>query len=58
MVETEDAINRVVNGETDSVELRPQSNFLRRLQHQMAERYNLNSESRGREPYRRVRITK
>ncbi len=58
MIETEDAINRVVNGETDSIELRPQSNFLRRLQHQMAERYNLNSESRGREPYRRVRITK
>jgi len=58
MEETEDAINRVVNGETDAVELRPQGNFLRRLQHQMAERYNLNSESRGKEPYRRVRITK
>ncbi len=58
MEETEEAINRVVNGETDAVELRPQGNFLRRLQHQMAERYNLHSESRGKEPYRRVRITR
>lgn len=56
MMETEDAINRLVNGETEAVDLRPQSNFLRRLQHQMAERYNLRSESRGKEPHRRVRI--
>jgi stage III sporulation protein SpoIIIAA len=58
MIETEDAINRVVSGQTDAIELRPQSNFLRRLQHQMAERYNLRSESRGKEPHRRVRITR
>ena len=35
---------------------RPQNAYIRRLQHQMAERANLVSRSRGREPYRRVRL--
>ena len=39
-----------------AVELTPQNAYIRRLQHQMAQRYNLTSRSRGREPYRRVRI--
>ena len=34
----------------------PQNAYIRRLQHQMAERANLVSRSRGREPYRRVRL--
>ena len=38
------------------VELSPQNAYIRRLQHQMAERANLVSHSRGREPYRRVRL--
>ena len=38
------------------VELSPQNAYIRRLQHQMAERANLVSRSRGREPYRRVRL--
>jgi hypothetical protein len=39
-----------------AVELAPQNNHLRRLQHQIVERYGLTSESKGEEPYRRVVI--
>jgi stage III sporulation protein SpoIIIAA len=53
--ETEDAIDEV-RKQNRSVELTPQNAYIRRLQHQMAQRYNLDSRSRGREPYRRVRI--
>jgi predicted RNA-binding protein Jag len=38
------------------VELAPQNNFVRRLQHQLAERYGLATESKGVEPHRRVVI--
>ncbi len=58
MIETEEAIGRVINGAADAVELKPQTTFIRRLQHQMAERYNLHSESRGKEPHRRVKISR
>ncbi len=53
--ETEQAIELVVK-QQEPVELAPQSAYIRRLQHQMAERANLVSRSRGREPYRRVRL--
>jgi stage III sporulation protein SpoIIIAA len=53
--ETEEAIGLVINRE-EPVELSPQNAYIRRLQHQMAERANLISRSRGREPYRRVRL--
>jgi stage III sporulation protein SpoIIIAA len=53
--ETEEAIG-VVLGRAEPVELSPQNAYIRRLQHQMAERANLVSRSRGREPYRRVRL--
>jgi len=53
--ETEDAIG-VVLSSSEPVELAPQNAYIRRLQHQMAERANLVSRSRGREPYRRVRL--
>jgi hypothetical protein len=53
--ETEEAIGMVLNG-SEPVELSPQNAYIRRLQHQMAERANLVSRSRGREPYRRVRL--
>jgi stage III sporulation protein SpoIIIAA len=55
MRETEDAIE-VVLSSAEPVELSPQNAYIRRLQHQMAERANLVSRSRGREPYRRVRL--
>ena len=53
--ETEEAIG-VVLQRSEPVELSPQNAYIRRLQHQMAERANLVSRSRGREPYRRVRL--
>jgi hypothetical protein len=55
MRETEDAIGIVLNN-SEPVELSPQNAYIRRLQHQMAERANIVSRSRGREPYRRVRL--
>jgi hypothetical protein len=55
LLETEEAIGMVVR-ESQAVELAPQSAYIRRLQHQMAERANLVSRSRGREPHRRVRL--
>jgi stage III sporulation protein SpoIIIAA len=56
MLETETAITQVMNGESSAIELSPRSSYIRRLQHQMADRYNLRSESRGDDPYRRVKI--
>ena len=53
--ETEEAIGLVAR-EAQAVELAPQNAYVRRLQHQMAERANVVSRSRGREPYRRVRL--
>jgi hypothetical protein len=53
--ETEEAIG-IVLAQSEAVELSPQNAYIRRLQHQMAERANLVSRSRGREPYRRVRL--
>ena len=55
--EAEEAISKV-KGEGHSVELSPQNAFIRRLQHQLAEKYGLYSESNGSEPRRRVRIFK
>ena len=56
MLEAETAITQVINGERSTVELAPQGSYIRKLQHQMADRYNLSSESRGSEPHRRVKI--
>ncbi len=55
MREAEEAIGMVLSS-AEAVELSPQNAYIRRLQHQMAERANLVSRSRGREPYRRVRL--
>jgi stage III sporulation protein SpoIIIAA len=55
-LEAEQAVTQVLNGERQTVELTPRSNFIRRLQHQIAEHYNVRSESQGREPHRRVKI--
>jgi hypothetical protein len=56
--EVEDAAHDVLNGFQPSVELTPQNAYIRRLQHQIAERYNLVSRSTGREPFRRVMISR
>jgi len=53
--EAERAIAQVMEG-MDSTELSPQNAYIRMLQHQLAERYNLVSKSTGRDPRRRVRI--
>lgn len=54
--ETQQAIEKVLRGERSSVDLAPQEAFVRRRQHEMAREANLISHSRGKEPYRRVRI--
>ncbi len=51
--EAETAVEQIFNG-GGSVELSPQSAYVRRLQHLLAERYNLASASTGRDPQRRV----
>jgi hypothetical protein len=55
LYETEEAINEVM-GSGASIELGPQTTYIRRLQHQLAERYNLGSRSTGEDPHRRVEI--
>ena len=53
--EAEVAALGVAKGE-NQVELAPQNAYIRRLQHELAQRYNLSSNSMGKEPHRRVRI--
>jgi hypothetical protein len=53
--EARNAAQRVM-AQAEPVELRPQSKPMRRLQHQIAERFHLRSYSVGREPNRRVRF--
>ena len=55
--EAEEAVNQVKNGQ-ESIELSPQSAYIRRLQHLIAERNDLASQSLGKDPNRRVRIYK
>jgi stage III sporulation protein SpoIIIAA len=55
MTEAEEAIHTVMQQDRP-VELLPQRAYIRRLQHELAQRFNLSSQSRGREPQRRVRI--
>jgi stage III sporulation protein SpoIIIAA len=57
MYETETAIHNVMNG-VSTVSLRPQPSWIRRLQHELAERYNVGSRSRGREPQRFVEVVR
>ena len=55
--EAEEAVGKVWEGE-GAVELSPQSAYIRRLQHLLAQRSNLASQSTGKDPNRRVRIYK
>ncbi len=54
--EAEDAINDIRNHGENVIELPPQPSYIRRKQHELAQRFNLASSSRGREPHRGVRI--
>jgi len=61
LAEVEDAIEEIksdTSGGLNSIELAPQNSYLRRLQHEIAERYSMVSESVCVEPMRRVRISK
>ncbi len=55
--EAEAAVGQVRLGE-EAIELSPQSAYIRRMQHLIAERNALSSQSSGKEPNRRVRIYK
>ncbi|HET6383854.1 MAG TPA: R3H domain-containing nucleic acid-binding protein [Armatimonadota bacterium] len=57
MQEVEDAVEHVM-AENEPVELMPQGAYIRRLQHQLVDKYKLVSESVGNEPNRRLRIFK
>jgi len=57
MAEAEEAVTQVQGGQ-EEVELSPQSAYIRRLQHLIAERNKLPSQSTGKDPNRRVRIYK
>lgn len=53
--EAEDAVRQVKQTKR-SVDLSPQNAYIRRLQHQLIDKFKLRSESVGEEPKRRVRI--
>ncbi len=53
--EVEEAISEVMSA-AQPVELSPQNSYVRRLQHQLIQRYGLTSESKGTDPFRRVVI--
>jgi hypothetical protein len=55
LYEAEAAISAVMEG-APPVSLSPQGSYVRRLQHQLADRYNLGSRSKGRDPQRWVEI--
>jgi stage III sporulation protein SpoIIIAA len=55
--EAEAAVAQVSEGQ-EAVELSPQSSYIRRLQHLIAQRSELSSRSFGKDPNRRVRIYK
>nr|YP_063616.1 conserved hypothetical plastid protein [Gracilaria tenuistipitata var. liui]AAT79691.1 conserved hypothetical plastid protein [Gracilaria tenuistipitata var. liui] len=56
LIETRIAIEKIVNGKKQSVELLSRNVNLRKLQHQLINFYNLRSRSFGEEPNRRLRI--
>jgi stage III sporulation protein SpoIIIAA len=57
LAEAEEAVENVKGGQ-EEVELSPQSAYIRRLQHLIAEKNRLSSRSSGKDPHRRVRIYK
>jgi stage III sporulation protein SpoIIIAA len=57
IAEAEEAVTQIKSGQ-ETVELSPQSAYIRRLQHLIAQRNDLSSQSTGKDPNRRVRIYK
>jgi stage III sporulation protein SpoIIIAA len=57
LTEAEEAVEQVNEG-GEPIELSPQGAYIRRLQHLIAQRSDLNSHSTGRDPHRRVKIFK
>jgi len=55
--EAEDAIDQIRNNGETAVQLPPQPSYIRRKQHELAQRFDLTSSSSGREPRRSVRIS-
>lgn len=55
--EAEEAVYQVLLT-NQAIDLSPQTSYVRRMQHQLAEKYRLQSRSTGLEPNRRVRIFK
>ena len=53
--EAKEAVSQIKSGQ-ESVDLSPQSAYIRRLQHLIAEQGHVSSQSHGKEPNRRVRI--
>jgi stage III sporulation protein SpoIIIAA len=59
--EAEEAVEEILKDTTgglNSLELAPQNSYLRRLQHQIADKYKMVSESIGVDPARRVKISR
>lgn len=56
--EAEEAIERILDGEEQYVEMMAQTSYVRRLQHQLVAENKLVSESIGTEPYRHVRVSR
>ena len=56
LAEAEDAIEEISSGRHSALDLSPQNAYIRRLQHELAQRHDLFSTSQGREPHRRVRL--
>jgi stage III sporulation protein SpoIIIAA len=54
--EAEEAVTQLKEGNQEGIELSPQSAYIRRLQHLIAMRNDLLSQSTGKDPNRRVRI--
>ena len=55
--EAEEAVAAVSFSGRDQIELSPQNAYVRRLQHELVGRHGQRSNSRGREPYRRVVVS-
>ena len=56
--EAEDAVAEITFRGAASVELAPATAYVRRLQHELAQRHGLGSVSKGREPFRRVAVVR
>jgi len=56
LVEAEEAVTQLKEGQQNGIDLSPQSAYIRRLQHLIARRNDLLSQSTGKDPNRRVRI--